>query len=280
MGIITRQLNSIISDPLYTRASADFRRVLAKDFLISYFLSFIYNHKTYRQLVFYGGTCSRVIYGLERISEDIDLDNSQRVDLTKLAEDLNAYVKHNLQIKNAAVYCQTGDWGIRRWTVRIPLMKELGLSSDPSQKLHVKLEISRHHQVKNVVVTPVIRHGQTMAIRHFDEASLFAGKIIACLERDWKRGKGNEIKIKGRDYFDLIWFMSRKVRPNAAKLKKDGRKSYTVRSAMLALGKKIKLISKEDLLKDLQPLFPEPVFVREWVKNFPEWFRRYAGQYA
>lgn len=279
MGVIVSQIQSIINDPFYAKASRDFHRMLAKDFFISYFLSFIYNHKNYRRLIFYGGTCSRVVYGLERISEDIDLDNSDGVDLTNLADELVEYIKHNLQINGADVYCQKGEWGIQRWTVRMPIMKELGLSPNPTEKLHLKIEISRHQQIRDVEVTPVLRHGQTMAIRHFDEASLFSGKIIACLEREWKKNGKDGIKIKGRDYFDLIWFMSRRVKPNEKKLARDAKKTYTMQSAMQALGKKIKLISKEDLLKDLQPFFPQPVFVEEWVKNFKEFFERYAAFY-
>lgn len=279
MGLVIQQLQTIFNDPVNVRAGIDFHRMLAKDFFISYFLAFIYNHKEYRKLIFYGGTCSRVIYNLARISEDIDLDNSAGIDLTSLAEELKKYTQHSLQISETDVYCQKGELGIQRWTVRMPIMQELGLSPYQSEKLHLKIEVSRHHQVKNVAITPVLRHGQTMAIRHFDEGSLFAGKIIACLEREWKRDGNERIKIKGRDYFDLIWFMSRKVKPNEEKLGKDGKNPYTVKSAMLALGKKIKLITKEDLLKDLQPFFPGPVFAEEWVKNFKEWFERYSEWY-
>lgn len=279
MGLIIQQLQAIIEEPLYAKASIDFRRMLAKDFFISYFLAFIYNHKDYRKLVFYGGTCSRVIYGSERISEDIDLDNSEGMDLTNLADELAKYAQHRLQIRGVDVYCQKGEWGIQRWTVRMPIMKELGLSPNPTEKLHLKIEVSRHQQIRNVAVTPVLRHGQTMAIRHFDEASLFSGKIIACLEREWKRNGNDGVKIKGRDYFDLIWFMSRQVKPNKEKLLKDAKKPYTVQSAMRSLSKKIKLLRKEDILKDLQPFFPEPVFVEEWVKNFKEFYNRYAAFY-
>ena len=268
MGLIIQQLQAIIEEPLYAKASIDFRRMLAKDFFISYFLAFIYNHKNYRKLVFYGGTCSRVVYDLARISEDIDLDNSEGIDLANLAEELTKYVQQGLQISGVDVYCQKGEFGIQRWTVRMPIMKELGLSPNQSEKLHLKIEVSRHQQIRNVSVTPVLRHGQTMAIRHFDESSLFAGKIIACLERG-----------AARDYFDLIWFMSRQVKPNVEKLAKDAKKSYTVQSAMRSLSKKIRLLRKEDILKDLQPFFPEPVFVEEWVKNFKDFFNRYAEFY-
>ena len=44
-------------------------------------LDYIYNHAHYRNLNFYGGTCLHIIYNLNRLSEDIDLDNSQGIQL-------------------------------------------------------------------------------------------------------------------------------------------------------------------------------------------------------
>ena len=95
----------------------------------------------------------------------------------------------------------------------------------------------------------------------------------------WKKGKGGKTRVKGRDWFDLIWFMQRRVKPNEIKLAKDGKNSYTIESAMRLLTKKIKTVRQEDLLIDLMPLFPEKIFVEEWVKNFQEWFVRYGEFY-
>ena len=270
MGLIVRQISEAINGSFYGRSSPEFRRILAKDYFIAHFLYFIYNHKDYRRLVFYGGTCNRFIYDLPRISEDIDLDNSEGINLDKLAADLAEFTRHELKIDGADVHCQKGELGIARWTVRLPVMKELGLSPNRSEKLHLKIEISRHNQEKTIKRTPILRHGRTMVIRHFDEASLFAGKIIACLER---------MRIKGRDFFDLIWFMQRRVMPNEIKLAKDGKKPYTIKSVMAALTKKIKTVRREDLLIDLMPLFSEKIFVEEWVKNFKDFFARYAAFY-
>jgi hypothetical protein len=44
-----------------------------------------------------------------------------------------------------------------------------------------------------------------IGIKHFDKPSLFAGKLHAVLSRPYP---------KGRDYFDLLWFISEKIKPN------------------------------------------------------------------
>ncbi|RKX81050.1 MAG: hypothetical protein DRP57_12350, partial [Spirochaetes bacterium] len=86
------------------------KRIVAKDYLISYILAFLYHHKEYRKLVFYGGTCAKVLYGLNRFSEDLDLHNPG-IKLDKLADELSEYVRGKLGIKGSSVYVQTGEGG-------------------------------------------------------------------------------------------------------------------------------------------------------------------------
>lgn len=54
------------------------KRILLKEVLHAHVLDYLYNHPIYRRLNFYGGTCLHVVYGLNRLSEDLNLDN-QRV---------------------------------------------------------------------------------------------------------------------------------------------------------------------------------------------------------
>ena len=71
-------LNS--KDPLL---AVETKRIVLKDVLQAYVLDFLYNHPAYRHLNFYGGTCLHVMYGLNRLSEDLDFDNSAGIDLNQ-----------------------------------------------------------------------------------------------------------------------------------------------------------------------------------------------------
>ena len=51
-----------------------FVRSALKEVLQDYVLNFVYNNKTYKDLIFTGGTCLRKVYGLPRLSEDLDFD--------------------------------------------------------------------------------------------------------------------------------------------------------------------------------------------------------------
>lgn len=267
MEALVEELRKLLSIPAVRRADAKTKRIILKDALLPYFLRFIYSHKLYRQLAFYGGSCARVVYGLERMSEDIDLDNSEGLNLTDFKRDLEKYLRSDLRLKSGDVYCQSGEL-IRRWIVRLPILHDLGLAGTVSEKLHLKIEISPQSQTKRVIKTPVLRAGKTMVITHWDKETLMAGKIIACFERG-----------AARDWFDLIWYMQQQVVPFEEKLLKDGKVSRTTKQAFLELAEKVKKIKSIELTTDLKPLFNERIFVEEWVKNFKEWFVRYGELY-
>ncbi len=106
-----------------------------------------------------------------------------------------------------------------------------------------------------------------------------AGKMIACLERNFQRGREGAL-IKGRDYYDLLWFMQSGIQPLKEKLSKDGEKAYTVQSAIAALQDKVSGIHTSDLAIDLLPMFENRAFIEAWLENFQANFMLYASRYT
>jgi hypothetical protein len=86
--------------------------------------------------------------------------------------------------------------------------------------------------------------------------------------------------IKGRDYYDLLWFMQQRIEPLAEKLEYDGTQPYDVKSAMLALQGKIEQIRPRDLSIDLLPLFEQRTFIEAWIDSFHENFNRLLRYYS
>ena len=254
------------------------KRILLKEGLQAYVLDYLYNDQDYSNLGFYGGTCLRMVYGLNRLSEDIDLDNQQGLDLANLADDLSAYVHQRLDYRPASAKQQRSHQGILRITLKFPLLQEMGLSSLPDEALHLKVEISHHRQVVVIRRTPIIFFGRSFVPAHFSLETMMAAKMLACLERSFQKGR-TATKIKGRDYYDLLWFMQRHTHPLAEKLAQDGEKPYTTKTAMQALKKKVDLIKPGDLAIDLMPLFEQRTFIERWMEgfhdNFYEWVEYY-----
>jgi predicted nucleotidyltransferase component of viral defense system len=262
-------------DPLLANET---KRILLKEVLQAYVLDFIYNHPRYRRLNFYGGTCLHIVYNLNRLSEDLDFDNSAEIDLSNLVDDLTALFRKFLSYDPIEIKSQQGENGILRATIKLPVLNELGLSPHRNEALHLKVEISHHKQIAILQNTPVFYLGRSFVPSHFSLETMMAGKMIACLERNFQRGREGAF-IKGRDYYDLLWFMQKGIQPVEEKLSRDGKKSYTIQSAMLALKDKIASISSSDLAVDLVPMFESSVFIESWLETFHANIERYAAGY-
>jgi len=277
MATLIQLMQNVLSqkDPLLPNET---KRVILKEFLQAYTLDFLYNHPLYRKLNFYGGTCLHMIYGLNRLSEDIDLDNSSGIDLSTLENDLLTFYRSNIGYADVTAKTQIGEWGVRRTTLKFPILYALGLTSHANEPLHLKVEVSQHRQTAIVRQTPVLLFGRSFVAAHFTLETMMAGKILACLERNFQKGEG--VAIKGRDFYDLLWFMQQKIMPLEEKLAKDGRQSYTVQSAMELLGEKINGMKISDLAEDLLPLFEQRSFIEAWLQGFKENFREYQKKYC
>lgn len=254
------------------------KRILLKEVLQAYVLDFLYNHPKYRRLNFYGGTCLHVVHELNRLSEDLDFDNGAGVDLANLPDDLTGLFRKSLQYAPAETKSQRGENDILRVTIKLPVMNELGLSPYRNEALHLKVEVSHHKQIAVIQNTPVFYLGRSFVPSHFSLETMMAGKMIACLERNFQRGRDGAF-VKGRDYYDLLWFMQKSIQPLDEKLAKDGEEPYTVRSAMLALKEKIAGIAVADLAVDLMPMFESRAFIEAWLENFHANIERFVAGY-
>ena len=144
--------------------------------------------------------------------------------------------------------------------------------------LHLKVEVSQHKQMAIVRRTPVLLFGRSFVAAHFSLETMMAGKMLACLERNFQRGE-EPGTVKGRDFYDLLWFMQQGIQPLEEKLAKDGMKSYTAKSAFEELEGRVASLSISDLAADLLPLFEQRTFIEGWLEGFKENFGEYVKRY-
>jgi hypothetical protein len=107
---------------------------------------------------------------------------------------------------------------------------------------------------------------------------MMAGKMLACLDRNFQRGRDGAA-IKGRDFYDLLWFMQKNVKPLEEKLMKEGQQPYTTVSAMQGLREKIRGIRPAELAIDLLPLFEQRAFIESWLEGFHDNFEALVKNY-
>lgn len=241
-------------------------------------LSFIYNRQEYKGMIFTGGSCLRACYGLPRLSEDLDFDLSavdfKRLDLQKMGKDLVAYFQNDFLLP---VFCHSQ--GTIRLYLKFPILKELGLSyGKGSNFLYVKIEPSLSQFKKfNTELTPLSAFGFNFLVKNYDLKFLMTGKIMAILERQWFKGEDNLIDIKGRDFYDLYWYLSKEVKPDYTTLSQRF-KIKDRKSLNKILKQKIEQeVDSRKLSYDLKNFFADQVFVADFCKNYSAIIKKYLN---
>lgn len=180
---------------------------------------------------FYGGTAMRIFHGLERFSEDLDFS----LDVPDPDFDLGAYlpfvhdelaawgfdmnVEPRIKSQESAVQSAFIKGGTLIHLINIASIQPPIPGVPSNELLKIKLEIDTDPPPNAYCDVKYGLSPIPYAVRLYDLPSLFAGKIHALLCRSW----GN--RVKGRDFFDYIWFLDHKVPVNIQHLEARLRQS-------------------------------------------------------
>lgn len=156
-------------------------------------------------LAFQGGTALRFLFDLPRFSEDLDfaLERSkENFDISKFLDKIQReFEKENYTVQLKVNIKKV----VHSAFIRFPgLLYELGLSAHRNQVLSIKFEVDTNPPVGAGLETTVIRRHVTLQLQHYDRSSLMTGKLHAVLQRDY---------VKGRDIYDLFWYLSNRRWP-------------------------------------------------------------------
>lgn len=256
-----------------------FIRSALKEALQDCVLNFVYNNHKYKTLIFTGGTCLRKIYGLPRLSEDLDFDvvglpaREHTFTIESFATDVKNYFVKELQYKNITVKISGSGQTV---FLKFPVLEELGLvkHSGDSPILFVRCDFSKE---TIGIVTTEVNSVSTAEFSFFalsyDLPTLFANKIMAFLTRDFFKGNKQTIPFKGRDLFDLVWFLEKskktdwKLKPNWDRLTK-GLKTGSRNRIADQVVEKIESIDKKDVYTDLLPFIESAQTLENFSDNF------------
>lgn len=230
---------------------------------------------------FYDGTALRIFYGLNRYSEDLDfslLEPNKDFNLSKyfnyIESEVNSYGL-NLIFKEKE---ETNESNIQSAFLKGDTKKHLLIffpneeekSTSLLKDIKIKFEIDINppsgaiYEFKNKLLpTP-------HKIRLYDESSLFAGKIHAILCRGWKS------RVKGRDLYDYIFYLSNNIKVNLTLLKNKLIESnyiskdynLTIDNLKILLNEKFKKIDYKDAKKDVIPFISDNNSLNLWNEDF------------
>ena len=234
----------------------------------------------YSESAFYGGSALRILYGMDRFSEDLDftLLKPGKIKIEKyfghIENELEAFgfkveiekkeKKNKSQIESAFVKANTA---IHLLQIEAPEDILWGIHKQKKIKIKLEIDIDPPGEIEweNKYILEPIPFNVPVVTTSF----MFAGKIHAILYRKWKN------RVKGRDWYDMVWFASQKIPVNLEHLKSRINQSenlnFTHLTSEIVKKEIINTINKidiEQMKNDVLPFIKNSDAVRVWSKDF------------
>ncbi len=278
LAILKRKLDNLA---LHGRMDAETLRNALKEELQFYVLNFIYHHSEYNKWIMYGGSALRIMHGLDRMSVDLDFEVADEI-TKKFLDELKEEIKDHF----SSVYNATPDF----LTAKIVTGRGLLLKFNTGEALsvghssnyvHVKIDLNYFTPPKMVTERrPINRDQLSFVIVTYNMSTLMASKVAAIFLRG-TRGVGKAFyEEKGRDIYDLLWYMNNKIVPDLDYLKaKNVKEAKDLRTLLDKLTVKMNGVSDANLKQDLLPLFVNRTYIENWLKNWRESYLQLVGAY-
>ena len=227
-----------------------------------------------------------MLYGLDRFSEDMDfslLAPADDFDLVPycgaVEEELRAWgFPATVQVKRKTARSAIESAFLKANTRQLLLTIEAGEVASAihgPRELKIKLEVDTDPPPGFFTETKFLLQPIPFSVKAYDPPSLFAGKMHAVLCRGWGT------RVKGRDWYDLVWYVGRDTALDIGHLEARMRQSghYSDDTALdegtfrSLLERKIEHLDIVAARSDIERFLIDPATVRVWS---PDFFRAVA----
>lgn len=242
----------------------------------------LWRAKFYEKAAFYGGTALRILYKLDRFSEDLDfslLKPNKNFELSTynkaIKNELNGFgfdVSVETKIKNK-------ESNIESAFIKAETKKQLLLVEVPPNiisRMHamsnikIKMELDINPPGKFETETKTLFQPIPFSVKTYQLPDLYAGKMHALLCRPWQQ------RVKGRDWYDFVWYVSRNTPINLMHLRERLIQSgawahklkLTLSDLKIMLADKVNKTDFENAKKDIFPFIKDHQATDLWSKEF------------
>jgi len=277
-------MNSAIKTMLekYNLVSTDDYENALKEIIQEITLLGLWRAKFFEKAAFYGGTALRLLYGLDRFSEDIDFSLLEP-DLNFNIDDYTTAVRDELSSFGLTVTVERKEKGnetniesafIKGGTlqnlINIEVPEKIVNKFGKNKVLKVKIEVDVDPPEGFVTEAKYLFNPIPFSVNTYQMPFLFAGKMHAVLCRNWKS------RVKGRDWYDLVWYVSRNTPLNLKHLEKrmhqtghlDAGVKLTAEKFSELFVKRIEEVDFEKAKNDVTPFIKDTDSLNVWSRDF------------
>lgn len=242
----------------------------------------LWRSKFFERTAFYGGSALRIVYGIDRFSEDLDFSlleadpafslayYGQALKRELLSFGFSVEVESRTKKEKTTVQSAFLKTDTREQMISVGIKPELVKQIPRNQVLKIKLEVD---------VTPPPGFSTEMryllkpipfSVRTFTLPDMFAGKMHAVLCRQWKS------RLKGRDWYDLVWFtahhpelrlshLEQRMRQTGHWKEPDPLTEQTFRELLIG---RVKSVDVEQIKSEVEPFVSNPAALEVWSREF------------
>ena len=183
----------------------------------------LYHGGFFNKAAFYGGTALRILYGLNRFSEDLDftlLEKDDSFDIEKyfpsiidefealgISIDLKKKIKKNTNSDIESAFLKNGT-SIHTLNIQANDLSSILGGIHSGKKLKIKFEVDTNPPLKFQTEAKTLLMPKTFNIISMTLPNLYAGKMHAILFRNW------QTRVKGRDWYDFEWYVKQNTKLN------------------------------------------------------------------
>ena len=236
----------------------------------------------FKKTAFYGGTALRIFYGLDRFSEDLDFSLMAPDDSFELSEyfptlkkeiasyGLNVEIAEKEKTKESAIRSAFLKGNTKEHMLLFYASDSTAHAVAGNETIKIKFEVDTNPPAGATFEHKYRLLPAPYEVTLYDMPSLFAGKAHAVICRAWKS------RVKGRDLYDYVFYLSRGAALNTEHLKArlvqsgvwKAEDSFTVEDAKNLLCARFDTIDYAQAKGDVSPFIKDKAALDLWGADF------------
>ncbi|MDR0969933.1 MAG: nucleotidyl transferase AbiEii/AbiGii toxin family protein [Lentimicrobiaceae bacterium] len=234
-------------------------------------LAGLYRGGFFEKVAFYGGTCLRIFYGLQRFSEDMDFSLLQADEKFALENYFDAIVAEFRALGREVLI--TRKEKKTQTHVESAFLKDntevFQLAFSTEKQIKIKIEVDTQPPLGFASEQKLLLMPFSFWVRCYSLSDLYAGKMHALLFRNWKS------RVKGRDWYDFEWYVRNNTPLNFSHLQQitkqinglpENEFSFDIFKEMLK--ERISQTSIEAVKNDVCPFLKNPQEMDIWSTDY------------
>ncbi len=243
----------------------------------------LYRGGFFRKAAFYGGTSLRILYGLDRFSEDMDfslLEKNSSFDIEPyfqyvIDEFAVLGIKVSLSKKlkktsNIASAFLKNDTSIHTLDIKTEGLEKFMGNIHSGKRIKIEIEVDTNPPLKFQTEAKTLLMPISFNVISMTLPNLYAGKMHAVLCRNWKT------RVKGRDWYDFEWYVKRNAKLNLEHLQERMYESGHLERNMRLdkelfiqkMNHRINVLDIEKAIQELRPFVKNMSGLDFWTKDY------------